>query len=92
MKVIYPSKEQLNRYFYYDDADFQFVLAKKSTGERIGVPHKNGARVFGKDRQTYYLARLVWIYFNGDVPEGKRVLHKNKNKLDNRIANLYINA
>ena len=90
MKVIYPQKESLNRYLYYDEGDYEFPLIRKSNGERIGYSHKRGACVFGKDRKTYLIARLVWIYFNGDILEGKRVLHKNKNKLDNRIDNLYV--
>lgn len=88
--IEYDGKENLNKYFYYDDANIEFPLVRKSNGERVGYSHKKGARVFTKNRQTYLLARLVWIYFNGDVPEGKRVLHRNKNKLDNRIDNLYI--
>lgn len=90
MKVIYPSKESLNRYLYYDEGDYEFPLVRKSNGERIGYSHQKGARVFGKDRQTYYISRLVWIYFNGDAPNNKKILHKNKNKLDNRINNLYV--
>lgn len=33
---------------------------------------------------------FVWIYFNGDIPEGKEVKRKNGNIRDNRIENLYL--
>lgn len=35
-----------------------------------------------------YLHRAVWEFYNGKIPEGYHVHHKNENTLDNRIENL----
>ena len=35
-----------------------------------------------------YLHRYIWEYYNGEIPEGYHVHHKNENTLDNRIENL----
>lgn len=38
---------------------------------------------------TYiYAHRAVWIYFNGEIPEGLESNHKNGIKNDNRLSNL----
>lgn len=40
-------------------------------------------------KRTYALAhRLVWMHFNGPIPQGLQINHKNGNKKDNRPANL----
>lgn len=90
MSIKYEGKETLNKYCLYDIGDFSRPLIWKHNKQRLGVVHKDGAKYKNKDNQYLKMERLAWIYFNGDVPEGKRVLHRNKNKLDNRIDNLYI--
>lgn len=35
-----------------------------------------------------YVHRAVWIYFNGEIPEGLESNHKNGIKNDNRLSNL----
>ena len=58
---------------------------------------------YGKDRkdliiQVYLdskfwpvmLSNLVWVYFNGPIPEGHDVDHINDNSLDNRLENLQL--
>ncbi|WP_053958369.1 HNH endonuclease signature motif containing protein [Sulfobacillus thermosulfidooxidans] len=34
--------------------------------------------------------RLIWISANGSPPEGFVICHRNNNKLDNRLSNLYL--
>jgi hypothetical protein len=36
--------------------------------------------------------RLVWIYHNGDIPEGFDIDHINRDKLDNCIENLRLST
>lgn len=38
--------------------------------------------------KKYYVHRLVWIAFNGQIPEGLQVNHINEVKTDNRLSNL----
>ena len=44
--------------------------------------HKNSIE------KKYYTHRLVWIAFNGQIPEGLQVNHINEIKTDNRLENL----
>ena len=37
---------------------------------------------------TFNVQDIVWITFNGEIPEGYRVTHKNGDKTDNRLENL----
>lgn len=90
MALKYEGRETLNKYCFYDIEEIPRPLVWKHNKERLGVIHKDGVKYKNKDGKYLKMERLVWIYFNGEVPEGKRVLHKNKNKLDNRIDNLYV--
>lgn len=40
------------------------------------------------ERKGYLVHRLVWITFNGSIPEGMQVNHINEIKTDNRLCNL----
>lgn len=39
-------------------------------------------------KKKYYVHRLVWIAFNGQIPENIQVNHINEIKTDNRLENL----
>ena len=39
-------------------------------------------------KKKYYVHRLVWIAFNGQIPEGYEVNHINEITTDNRLSNL----
>lgn len=44
---------------------------------------------YGRGRRRRVMAhRLVWIYFNGEIPDGKEINHKNGVHIDNRLCNL----
>ena len=72
----------------------------KNTGEI--TRKRNGRVVTSKDQDGYIVvadfengknnrmrgARLVWVMYNGDIPEGMVVDHINRNRTDNRIENL----
>lgn len=58
-------------------------------------------KFFKKDGNSYYMValqrpsnklvhRVVWETFNGPVPEGYQVDHKNDNRFDNRLDNLQL--
>jgi len=63
-------------------------------GKEIGGKHSTGYRiVFIKNRETnkfksYYVHRLIWITFNGEMPKGYEIDHINCIRDDNRLENL----
>ena len=58
-------------------------LAKKNKGGYREVSLWNGTKL-----TTFKLHRLVYIAFNGPVPEGLEVCHKNDDKENNCVENL----
>lgn len=54
---------------------------------------KNGyrtVRLMNKEGilKSFYLHRLIWEAFNGDIPEGLEVCHEDCNRDNNRLSNL----
>ncbi|MBQ7023530.1 MAG: HNH endonuclease [Akkermansia sp.] len=41
-----------------------------------------------EEAATFLVHRLVWEVFNGPIPEGMTVNHKDENKLNNSLSNL----
>lgn len=39
-------------------------------------------------QETYSRHRVIWYYFNGDIPSGMAIDHINGDKTDNRLENL----
>ena len=88
-----PTKEYLRTRFAY----------KRKTGELIWKTHLRKARYVGTvagtdgadgyrtvclDRRQQKLHRLIWIFFNGDIPDGFQIDHIDGDKHNNRIENL----
>lgn len=63
----------------------QFVLKNCIAGSKT----LKGYYVICVDRKHYYSHRLVWLYYNGYLPENQ-IDHINQNKGDNRIENLRV--
>ena len=68
------------------------VLQKYKSGkwQDVKVVFKRGARVWmSGERSTWVmLDRIVWEAFNGPIPEGCVISHKNGAKIDCYLANL----
>ena len=56
------------------------------TGSRKG--YRNVTFCKEGNIQTYAAHRVVWEAFNGFIPDGIQINHKNGNKADNNLANL----
>jgi hypothetical protein len=100
----HPSQEELRRLYEYDgetvyrisDLDCIGGLRRKSGRTKrdhcfIGVKgNKLGYILAYVPGHTglFSLHRLMWIFHNGDVPEGLEMDHKEKPVWDNRIQNL----
>lgn len=56
--------------------------SKNKCGYLIVFLYKNGIK------KTCKVHRLVWMAFNGEIPEGYEINHINEDKTDNRLENL----
>lgn len=85
------TKELLHELFEYNDG---WLYRKVRTSNRI----KLGQRA-GTSESNFYISihvcgfrerlhRLVWIMFNGDIPDGYKVDHKDNDPSNNKIENL----
>lgn len=45
-------------------------------------------RLGSKDKSLHYIHRLVWKSFNGEIPDGYEIDHKDRNKANNKLSNL----
>lgn len=94
---LHPDKDFLKSIFYYHDGQ----LYRKSTRKTAASPSKSNehskvsiykyeSEIYshGCKYSKYRLHRLIWIYHNGDIPNGYVIHHKNMRKNDNRIENL----
>lgn len=57
------------------------------SGDTAGSINKDGYMLIGINRRLYYAHRLAWLYIYGQFPK-QCIDHINRNKSDNRIANL----
>ena len=77
----YPAQTRLIQLFYYKDGQ---LLWKTKPNYRKPREYP----VIMVDEQRYLEHRLIWIYFNGDIPKGCVVDHIDRDRSNNRIENL----
>ena len=58
------------------------------TGTRRG--YRNITLCVNNEAKTFSAHRVVWEAFNGKIPEGMQINHKNGKKDDNRLSNLEV--
>lgn len=80
----YPPVEVLRQLFTVDESTG--AIFRKSNGKRADHPSKDYRRVF-INRVAYAAHRIVWAMNTGSYPEVE-IDHINRDKNDNRIANL----
>lgn len=87
------TKETVTELLRYDDGMVFWKVkpAKQiAAGVRAGTRMAKGYRII-KTPHGYFLEhRLVWIYFNGSIPEGMNIDHIDGDPSNNRIENLRI--
>lgn len=77
------------RGFSYNEKDGGFLTVKKKTAGKLT---RNGYRTLSlqKDNEIYTFCehRCVWTWFNGEIPDGMVINHKDFDRSNNRIENL----
>ena len=88
------------RNYIYGCTDYQ---ADSETGEIISLKGKNEKSLkqfincggyytvnlsWNSKYNTYLVHRLIWEAFNGPIPKGLQINHKDENKLNNCLSNL----
>lgn len=79
--------------FYLYDKETGNLIHRKDNNARkagsvAGSPNPFGYQKIGFKGKVYSAHRMIWILFNGDIPDGLCIDHINGNKSDNRIENL----
>ena len=85
------SKEYLHERFDYVDGELYWKVVysrRLKVGDKAGDIDGTGYRRVMMGKQHYKMHRLIWIMFNGDIPQGLIVDHIDRNKANNRIENL----
>lgn len=85
------SAERLKQVLRYDPDTGEFFNVcsgrKRVIGAKAGSVSRDGYVKLCIDRQIYFGHRLAWLYTHGRFPT-KFIDHINRNRQDNRIANL----
>ena len=78
-----------DRGYTYDPQTGRFIT---KMGVAAGKPCKNGYRTLMLQengvKYTFCEHRCVWVWFNGDIPNGLEVNHIDANRENNKIENL----
>jgi len=85
------SKKELNTLFEYREGILynRYNRSPRAReGKSVGSLTKAGYIETKLLKVRYYIHRLIWIYHNGEIPEGLVIDHINRVKSDNRIENL----
>lgn len=86
-----PNQDTLNQLFEYRDG---MIFWRKRpafnipAGSRAGSFSNDGYRKLKINNIGYVEHRIIWIMFNGEMPEGYQIDHKDCNPSNNKIENL----
>ena len=85
-------QNDIKKHFVYADGEWIWKITRNNraiAGRVAGcVDKSHGYKEVRINRRRYYVHRLVWVYFNGDIPGCMSVDHINHQPSDNRIENL----
>lgn len=85
------SKEYLHERFSYNNGELywkQVFSRRLVVGQLAGDKDGTGYRRIMIGKKHYKMHRLIWIMFNGDIPEGLIVDHIDNDRGNNKIGNL----
>ena len=86
----YPTQEEVQYYFTYENGKLYWKNITRNSikvGDPAGyINHRY--YVVCINRSMYLMHRLIYIYFNGEIPPGMYIDHIDGNSLNNNIENL----
>ena len=93
---MYPSQSEVRKQLGYVRTTGEFWWRAQpsnrvKTGGRAGTIDRGKIRIkikIGNVKSLQYAHVLAWIMEFGPIPHGAKIVHKNGNGMDNRIANL----
>lgn len=89
-----PSQAELLEIFDYRNGELLWrKWGQGIRGRRSEIAGDNGSKTCPYRKVSLagfrpLLHRLIWVWHNGDIPDGKWIDHINRDKRDNRIENL----
>lgn len=91
----YPSQNEIKELFEYKNGELHWKklrskFSRYKIGQRAGTISHTGYRDISISKKHFLEHRLIWIYFNGDIPNEMMIDHINGIKDDNRIENLRV--
>jgi len=85
------TQEQLQKIFSYKDGNLYWEIvtcSKLKVGQKAGWSGKKGYLYSRVGYKSYAIHRLIWIFHNGNIEDGKIIDHIDRNILNNKIENL----
>lgn len=69
------------------------IFSKFFNRYMLGTPNRDGyltiyLSCIDKQPRVFYFHRVIWFYFNGEIPQGYELNHIDENKSNNTLANL----
>lgn len=87
------TQDRLKQLLHYNPDTGKFARLTKwgsqQIGDEPGSRSPQGYWYIGVDCKIYPAHRLVWLYVNGEMPNGD-IDHINRDRLDNRLVNLRV--
>ena len=91
--LLEPTSAVLKEHFHYrSDGELVWSVAPLRHPQLVGLPagfvETRGEKRVQFKGSRFKLHRLIYIYFNGSIPSGLTVDHKDRDPSNNRIENL----
>ena len=88
-----PTQEYLKERFTYDEEAGVLIWrthlrTARYVGTVAGTIGNRGYRQITLNKKRHQAHRLIWVYLNGNIPEGLEIDHIDGDKTNNRIDNL----
>lgn len=69
------------------------IFSKRYNRYMLGTPNRDNylticLRCIDQKPRVFYFHRVIWFYFNGEIPQDYEINHKNEDKTNNSLDNL----